>query len=609
MQRTKAPTPSRLPVARAPDPGSHNGIAPHQPVDPVVPGDQQFLQLVLDGLPAHVCVLDECGVVLAANRAWHAFGQRNGMPPGGSSIGCSYLQVCDAAARAPHAVDPRGMPPAQFAAQLRAVLAGTLDSFQAEYPCDTVDGPQWFLARVSHIAGSQPPRTVVAHDNVTPLKQAQDTLRDGEALLLDMAASIPGAMFRLAQSAGRQWRFTYFSPGILPLFGLTPEQVCGDIRALGRVILPEDRRHHDATLRAALAAGRPCEQTYRIRTGDGQVKWVHATAMPQPDRVGEVVWTGLLTDVSARKQLEAVVQDSEERYRTLFETVAQGVVYQDAAGRITSANPAAQRILGLTLQQLQGRESIDPRWQAVHEDGSPFPGSEHPAMVALRSGEPVHQVVMGVQVPGRGCTWLLINATPVWHHGAVHEVYTSFEDITQRVLLSQELKLQASTDDLTGVANRRSLMQRLALEHERVLHQPGYNCAVLAIDLDLFKQVNDRHGQAAGDAVLQHAAALMRRFTRQHDLVARSGGEEFCVLLPETDADEAAALAERLRAGLQAQPAPHQSRELPVTLSAGVSLILPGDATTDAVLARADAALYQAKAAGRNQVCVAPPPA
>ncbi len=577
-------------------------------MDLVLPGSQQFLQSVLDGLPAHLCVLDERGVVLAANRAWHAFGRQNGMPAGHSSIGSSYLQVCDAAAQAARPVDARGMSPAQFAAQLRAVLAGTLDGFQAEYPCDTTAGPQWFLARVSRIAGSQPPRTVVAHDNVTPLKQAQDTLRDGEALMLDMAASIPGAMFRLAQSAGRQWRFTYFSPGILPLFGLTPEQACGDIRALGRVILPEDRPGYGATALVALAAGRPFDQTYRIRTGDGVVKWVHATAMPQPERGGEVVWTGLLTDMSARKQLEAVVHDSEERYRTLFETVAQGVVYQDAAGRITSANPAAQRILGLTLEQMQGRESIDPRWQAVHEDGSPFPGSEHPAMVALRTGAPVHQVVMGVQVPDRGCTWLLVNATPVWRRGAVHEVYASFEDISERVLLSQELKLQASTDDLTGVANRRSLMQRLALEFERVQHRPGYTCAVLAIDLDFFKQVNDRHGHAAGDAVLQHAAALMRRFIRQHDLVARSGGEEFTVLLPETGADETAALAERLRAGLQAQPALHQGRELPVTLSVGVSQVLPGDASTDAVLARADAAMYQAKAAGRNRVCVAPPP-
>ena len=138
---------------------------------------------------------------------------------------------------------------------------------------------------------------------------------------------------------------------------------------------------------------------------------------------------------------------------------------------------------------------------------------------------------------------------------------------------------------------------------------PAHRCALLAVDLDLFKLVNDRHGHAAGDAVLQHVAGLMRRLTRQHDLVARSGGEEFTLLLPDTGPDEAAALAERLRAGLQAQPAHHAGPggdvALPVTVSVGVSLILPGDASLDAVLARADAALYQAKAGGRNQVCVA----
>jgi diguanylate cyclase (GGDEF)-like protein/PAS domain S-box-containing protein len=584
-------------------------ISQRAQVERAVQASQQFLQSVLDGLPAHVCVLDEAGTVLAANRAWREFGERNGMPPGRSTVGTSYLAVCDQAARAPQEASALGTPPAEVAAQLRAVLAGTCDAFQAEYPCNTVDGPQWFLARISRIAGSQPPRTVVAHDNITALKQAQDTLRDGQAMLLDMAASIPGAMFRMLREPDGRWRFTYFSPGLLPLFGLTPEQACADIRALGRVILPEDRAAHDETIRAAVAAGRPFEQEYRIRTADGAVKWVHATAMPQ---AGSSVWTGLLMDISARKQLESVVRDSEERYRTLFETVAQGVVYQDAAGRITSANPAAQRILGLTLDQMKGRESIDPRWQAVREDGSPFPGDEHPAMVALRSGAPVHQVVMGVQAPGRGCTWLLVNATPVLRGGVVQEVYSSFEDITERVLLSQELKLQASTDYLTGAANRRSLMQRLALEFERVQRLSAYRCALLAVDLDLFKQVNDRHGHAAGDAVLQHVAALMRRITRQHDLVARSGGEEFTLLLPDTGPDEAAALAERLRAGLQAQPVRHAGPDgdvaLQVTVSVGVSLILPGDASLDAVLARADAALYQAKAGGRNQVCVAPSP-
>ncbi len=586
-------------------------ISQRKQAEQALQAQQQFLQAVLDGLSAHVCLLDAQGAVLAVNRAWRAFAAANGADGGDSgrtAVGCNYLAVCEQAQRSPTDAEGRGMAPAEFAQRLRQVLDGSSGGFEAEYPCDTAEGRRWFLARVSPMAGSNPPCTVVAHDDVTALKLAQDTLRDGEALLLDMAASIPGAMFRLLQLPGGRWRFTYFSPGILPLFGLTPAQACADIRRLGENILPEDRAAHDAAVRAAVSAGIPFEQEYRIRSTDGTVKWVHSKAMPKPGQDGCTVWSGMLHDVTGRKHMESVLRSSEERYRTLFETVAQGVVYHDASGHITAANPAAQRILGLNLAQMQGRQALDAGWQAIREDGSPLPPDQHPAMLALASGQPVTDVVMGVPARGRTCAWLLVHATPIKRQGVVQEVYASFEDITERVLLSQELKLQASTDYLTGAANRRSLMQRLELEYDRVQRPGGHHCALLAVDIDLFKQINDSHGHAAGDAVLRQSAVLMQRLTRQHDLVARSGGEEFTLLLPDTGTDDALALAERLRAGLQSQVVRFQGRALLVTVSVGVSQILPGDAGVDAVLARADAALYQAKQQGRNRVCLAPGP-
>jgi PAS domain S-box-containing protein len=112
--------------------------------------------------------------------------------------------------------------------------------------------------------------------------------------------------------------------------------------------------------------------------------------------------------------------------------MGQGVVYQDTAGRILDANPAAERILGLTLAQMQGRTSTDPRWRALREDGSPFPGEEHPSMLALRTGRPVHGQVMGVFHPTDERTrWILIDATPELDEaGQVVEVFTTFSDIT-----------------------------------------------------------------------------------------------------------------------------------------------------------------------------------
>jgi diguanylate cyclase (GGDEF)-like protein len=209
---------------------------------------------------------------------------------------------------------------------------------------------------------------------------------------------------------------------------------------------------------------------------------------------------------------------------------------------------------------------------------------------------------MGVAVPDRGRVWLLVNATPLWRGGVLDQVYASFEDITERVLLSKELHLQASTDYLTGVANRRSLMERLQREFERCRRHPAQRCAVLSIDLDHFKHVNDHWGHATGDAVLQHVARLMQQTTRQNDLVARSGGEEFTLLLPDTGPEEALALAERLRERIESRPVLANGQPVAITLSVGVSLIRPTDLQLDDVLARADQALYLAKDAGRNAV-------
>jgi PAS domain S-box-containing protein len=133
----------------------------------------------------------------------------------------------------------------------------------------------------------------------------------------------------------------------------------------------------------------------------------------------------------------------DDRAWALFETMPVGVVYQDAEGRIVAANPAAQEILGLTLDQLQGRTSVDPRWRSIREDGSDFPGDEHPAMLALRSGERVSGVLMGVYNPATDTQrWIRVDATPLYDHGAPRprEVFTTFLDITAGTVAKAALR-------------------------------------------------------------------------------------------------------------------------------------------------------------------------
>jgi PAS domain S-box-containing protein len=142
--------------------------------------------------------------------------------------------------------------------------------------------------------------------------------------------------------------------------------------------------------------------------------------------------------------------------------MAQGVVYQSADGKIISANPAAGRILGLTLDEMQGRASIDPRWRAIHEDGSDFPGQTHPAMVALQTGREARDVVMGVYNPRtESHVWISINAVPKIEPGDDKpcQVYTTFDDITDR---------KQAEERLADYQRRlRSLGAKLALAEEQ----------------------------------------------------------------------------------------------------------------------------------------------
>jgi diguanylate cyclase (GGDEF)-like protein len=168
--------------------------------------------------------------------------------------------------------------------------------------------------------------------------------------------------------------------------------------------------------------------------------------------------------------------------------------------------------------------------------------------------------------------------------------------------MTLELRQLATTDFLTGLANRREFMAKVGDELARLQRAPGLRAAVLMLDLDHFKNVNDRHGHAAGDAVLQHFALRVSAELRKNDVAGRVGGEEFAILLPGADLVSAQALAERLRTRLREGALNWQGHTITVTVSIGMAALDERDQTADAVLVRADQALYHAKAAGRDQV-------
>jgi diguanylate cyclase (GGDEF)-like protein len=177
--------------------------------------------------------------------------------------------------------------------------------------------------------------------------------------------------------------------------------------------------------------------------------------------------------------------------------------------------------------------------------------------------------------------------------------------LNAQLVARARLEWMATYDALTGVYNRRFVLEQLQrlVKMARRYDQPF---GVVLLDVDHFKRVNDRRGHAAGDEVLQTVCAVTRRCIRDVDVLGRYGGEEFLVLLPNADREEAVAVAERIRGAVRAARAPVAGDPLRVTVSLGVSVPAPGVEDAASLIAAADAALYAAKRGGRNRVCAAP---
>lgn len=188
--------------------------------------------------------------------------------------------------------------------------------------------------------------------------------------------------------------------------------------------------------------------------------------------------------------------------------------------------------------------------------------------------------------------------------GKVSKVVVVSRDITEQKRLEADLREMAATDMLTGLPNRRHFLAQLEQEKARVGRAEEKCAAVLMIDIDHFKVVNDTFGHATGDQVLRHLAILMREDLRKIDTLGRLGGEEFAVILPGADSSAAEVFAERLRKQVAETPATHESWTIPLTISIGVTEIKPLDVSADDALTRADRALYRAKECGRNRVTV-----
>ncbi len=209
------------------------------------------------------------------------------------------------------------------------------------------------------------------------------------------------------------------------------------------ILAPGSLAQAELAVRRALEAGEPYDQEWEIITAKGNKRWVHAVARIQREQGKVRRVAGSFQDVTERKLAEEALRASEERARTLYETLTEGIVYQSADGAIIAMNPAAEKILGKSPADFLGKSSVSVEHDCVREDGSLFPGEQHPVMTTLRTGKEVTGVVMGVFNPRENRRrWIEISAVPLFRPGEQlpYQAYTVFSDITERKLAEEKLR-------------------------------------------------------------------------------------------------------------------------------------------------------------------------
>ena len=323
------------------------------------------------------------------------------------------------------------------------------------------------------------------------------------------------------------------------------------------------------------------------------------------ERTAELIETNrrLQNEIAERRDMETALRASEKNYRDLVDSVNSIILRWDAKGRVVFMNPYGLRFFGFEADALIGKnvlgtivpesESISKRdlvqlMEEIRKDPDRFRNNENENVT--RDGRRV---------------WIYwTNRAITDSEGRIVEILSVGNDITGRRHMEAELRRLATTDPLTGAFNRRRFFQKARqefLRHRRY----GHPLAVLLMDMDHFKKINDTHGHPVGDAVLKTFVQTCQGVFRVTDIFGRTGGEEFSAILPETDAANAVRVAERLRSRVGQNPVDdgqNAGGSIRCTVSIGLTSLEEDDLTLESLIRRADQALYTAKRTGRNRV-------
>jgi diguanylate cyclase (GGDEF)-like protein/PAS domain S-box-containing protein len=413
-----------------------------------------------------------------------------------------------------------------------------------------------------------------------------------------IVSQIPGVVFQYRRGADGAHSLPFASDAIRELCGVEPEAVAAGAVALHALIHPDDLPGFMATLEASATRLTPWHLEFRIRHPRRGVRWLGVDALPEAEEGGCVTWQGFATDITEAKETESELRIAAATFET-----QEGIFITDAAKRIVRVNQAFTAMTGYSAVEAVGQT---PSLLSSGRHSAEFYRHLHEGLArdSFWQGEIWNRRKSGEVF----AEWVTISAVCDGHGRVTHYV-AAFSDITEHKKAEEKIHQLAFYDPLTQLPNRRLFHDRLdqALAASARNRSRG---ALLFLDLDGFKGLNDSYGHVIGDELLTEVARRLTACVRETDTVARLGGDEFVVILENldpADREAAARIAEKLRQVLAepyrlSVPGTREDVTHRCTASIGVCPFHGHDETRGELIKRADIAMYQAKSAGRNAI-------
>jgi diguanylate cyclase (GGDEF)-like protein/PAS domain S-box-containing protein len=426
--------------------------------------------------------------------------------------------------------------------------------------------------------------------DITARVQAEEARREALDRFQQLAAHVPGVIYQFRQRSDGTAHVPYASQGLIDIYGVTPEAVRDDASGVFDAVHPDDLPGMLLSIAESAAQLTPWFHEHRVRMPGGSVQWIsgHATPVRQSD--GSTIWHGYNRDISTeRKAREQLLMAA-----SVFANSYEGIMIADANNVIVDINPAFSLITGYERHDVLGQT---PR---ILSSGRQGPDFYTKLWKSLSQHDQWSGEVWNRRKNGEVYAELLAISTVRDDAGKLMHYLAVFSDITRLKAHESELAHIANYDVLTGVPNRRLLSDRLKVALARARRDRS-TLAVCMLDLDGFKDVNDRLGHASGDLLLIEISRRLQGVLREDDTLARLGGDEFVLLFSDVrHRDESHRALTRVLQAI-AQPVQLGDSQAMVSASIGVTLYPQDDSDADALLRHADQAMYVAKQAGKNR--------